>query len=122
MSKFTKLASVLSVGLVLSQLAAPLAASPLGGAKSAVHQVLAHDTDHFNVTFRADEEATVMISGDNDTDLDFYIYDENGNLITSDTDSTDDCVLTFTPKWTGEFRIEVKNLGSVYNEYSIVVL
>ena len=47
------------------------------------------------------------------------IYDENGNLIDSDTDSTDECLCTFTPRWTGQFKIKIKNRGNVYNEYQI---
>jgi GPH family glycoside/pentoside/hexuronide:cation symporter len=43
--------------------------------------------------------------------LPFIMYDENDNLIESDTDNLDTCVCTWTPKWTGEFKIKVKNLG-----------
>ena len=69
--------------------------------------------------FRSGQEAWVYVSGDGDTDLDLYIYDENGNLIDSDTDSTDECLCTFTPRWTGQFKIKIKNYGNVYNEYQI---
>jgi hypothetical protein len=120
MSTISKLS--LCAAVVLSLSAGFSSASPPGGARHDVHQVLAYDTDVFYVTFRADEAAMVLVSGDGDTDLDLYVYDENGNLIANDIDATDDCVVSFTPKWTGSFRIEVKNLGSVYNEYSISVL
>ena len=76
-------------------------------------------TDVYTVTFRNGQEAWVYVSGDGDTDLDLYIYDENGNLIDSDTDSTDECLCTFTPRWTGQFKIKIKNRGNVYNEYQI---
>jgi hypothetical protein len=89
-------------------LAQPAMSSPVGGRKYDVHRVAAHTTD-----------AAVVISGDGDTDLDLYVYDENGNLIGSDTDGSDDCVVRFNPRWTGVFRIEVRNLGSVYNQYQI---
>ena len=46
-----------------------------------------------------------------------YVYDNNGNLIDSDTDYTDNCVCTWTPRWTGNFRIRVVNRGNVYNQY-----
>lgn len=81
--------------------------------------VKAYDTDRYVLTFRGDEKAVVAVNGDGDTDLDLYIYDENGNLIASDTDSTDSCVATWTPKWTGKFTIKVVNRGSVYNRYEI---
>ena len=79
----------------------------------------AQHTDVYTVTFRSGQEAWVYVSGDGDTDLDLYIYDENGNLIDSDTDSTDECLCTFTPRWTGQFKIKIKNRGNVYNEYQI---
>jgi len=87
-----------------------------------VHRVEAYSTDRFQVSFFGDQDAAVIISGDGDTDLDLYVYDENGNLIGSDTDSSDDCVVRFHPRWTGSFRIEVRNLGRVYNQYQIACL
>ena len=103
-------------------LVAPVSASPVDGAKYDVHRVSAYSTDTFYVTFRGYEDAAVIISGDGDTDLDLYVFDGNGNLIGSDTDGSDDCVVRFMPYWTGTFRIEVSNLGSVYNEYHIACL
>jgi hypothetical protein len=50
----------------------------------------------------------------------FAVYDENGNLIASDTDYTDDCYVRFYPRWTGVFRIKIVNRGGVYNNYAIV--
>jgi len=92
----------------------------VGGAISHVDRVSAHSTDTYTIRFRGGESAMVIVSGDGDTDLDLYVYDENGNLIDSDTDSTDDCVCTFNPRWTGPFTIKIKNLGSVYNRYTLI--
>ena len=39
--------------------------------------------------------------------------------IDSDTDYSDNCVCTRTPRWTGSFRIKIVNRGSVYNRYVI---
>jgi hypothetical protein len=47
-------------------------------------------------------------------------YDENSNLIGSDTDRTDDCVVRWNPRWTGPFQIKIKNLGRVYNRYVLI--
>lgn len=76
-------------------------------------------TDQFRVTFRGGESARVLVSGDGDSDLDLFVYDDNGNLICRDDDSTDDMICGFTPRWTGTFTIRVKNLGAA-NEYVIV--
>ena len=85
-------------------------------------KVKANSTDSYEYRIYAKEEAYVWVSGDGDTDLDLFIYDENGNLIDSDTDEGDTCLCTFTPKWTGKFTIKVKNLGGVYNKYTIRIV
>ena len=90
-----------------------------GGPKSGTTSVSAYDTDVFRITFRGGVRAEVTVVGDGDTDLDLHVYDENGNLIDSDTDVTDIAYCSWTPRWTGTFRIEVKNWGRVYNEYRI---
>ena len=79
--------------------------------------VLAKDYEDYVVKFWANELAEVCLSGDGDTDLDLFIYDKNGNLIGSDTDYTDDCVVRWVPAWTGSFVIRVINRGRVYNNF-----
>ena len=111
----TLFAAVLSLAI-----AAPALAGSVSGPQVASTQVLAQSTDSFAATFRGGESTTVAISGDGDTDLDLYVYDENGNLVASDLGSSDQAVVTFTPAWTGGFRIEVKNRGYVYNEYVLI--
>lgn len=92
----------------------------LGGPKRATTEVKAYSTDVITVQFRGGENAVVGVSGDGDTDLDLYVYDENGNLVASDTNGSDDCKVRFYPKRNGTFRIKVKNLGNVYNRYLLV--
>lgn len=91
----------------------------VGGAKSMEDRVMAHSTNAYKERFWGGEPAEVLVFGDGDTDLDLYIYDENNNLITSDTDYTDICICRWNPIWTGYFIIKVVNRGSVYNEYVI---
>ncbi len=87
--------------------------------KYANERVEAYFTDTYSQRFYAGESVYIYVKRDGDTDLDLYVYDENGNLIDSDTDTGDTCLCTFTPKWTGRFTIKVKNLGGVYNRYYI---
>jgi len=79
--------------------------------------VLAGHTDTYTVTLPAGETTRIQVRGDGDTDLDLFVYDENGNLIASDTDYTDNCIVNVTPRWTGVFYIRIVNRGSVYNQY-----
>ncbi|WP_187292316.1 hypothetical protein [Candidatus Symbiobacter mobilis] len=75
--------------------------------------------DVYQVAFRGGEPAIVFAAGDGDSDLDLYVYDENENLICSDTDLTDRMLCRWSPRWTGQFTIKVKNLGMA-NYYTIV--
>ena len=82
-------------------------------------RVLARSTDTYRLNFNGGERAEILITGDHDTDLDLYVYDENGNDICKDVDSTDTMYCKWNPRWTGEFRIEIKNLGSISNIYTL---
>ncbi|MDR2361130.1 MAG: hypothetical protein LBD91_00155 [Prevotellaceae bacterium] len=83
-------------------------------------RVYANSTYTDYVVFEGQELAEVLVVGDGDTDLDLYVYDENNNSIGSDTDYTDTCYVSFTPKWTGSFKVVVKNRGNVYNDYTLL--
>jgi hypothetical protein len=91
----------------------------VGGPRIGEYRVLANSIDSYIVKFYANEPATVALSGDGDTDLDLYVFDENGNLIDKDVDYSDDCIVTWNPRWTGNFIIKVVNRGNVYNHYAI---
>lgn len=92
----------------------------LNGPKYAYEVVNANSTDSYNIYFVGGQTAEIAVSGDHDTDLDLYVYDENGNLIVCDTDYTDQCYVRWCPRWTGNFNIRIKNRGSVYNRYALV--
>jgi hypothetical protein len=76
--------------------------------------------DTWKLNFRGGELARVAVIGDGDTDLDLYIYDEYGNLITKDDDYTDNCIVEFWPKWAGTFSAVIVNRGRVYNAYMLM--
>ncbi len=105
------------VKMILSMLALTIIAGAASASVNYVDSVDAYDTERYTATFRAGEAVTLVVAGDGDTDLDLYIYDENGNLIASDTDYTDFCVTSWCPRWTGQFTIVVENHGSVYNRF-----
>lgn len=113
-------------GLIEVELARPTAQAgggtlgARGGVKYVSEKVEAGRSDVYDVTFVGGESAAVMVIGDGDTDLDLYIYDEDGNLITKDDDDSDNCIVGWTPRWTGKFTIKIKNLGRVYNAYMLM--
>ena len=89
------------------------------GPKVSHDTVLAGRTDTYRLTFMGNEYAEVAVLGDGDTDLDLYVYDENGNQICKDIDPTDRAYCSWIPRWTGEFRIVIRNEGGVYNNYAL---
>ncbi|MCR4574637.1 MAG: hypothetical protein K5787_12830 [Lentisphaeria bacterium] len=104
-------------------IAAITIAAPSASAETAVKKtcVEAHSVDRYEREFVRGEQALVIVSGNGDTDLDLYIYDENGELVASDTDDSDQCVASWMPRRTGCFTIKVVNHGSIFNSYTIGV-
>jgi len=92
----------------------------VGGPGEVYGKVGANVDDRYTVKFWSDELAEIALVGDGDTDLDLYVYDENGNLIDKDDDYTDDCYVSWVPRWTGLYIIKIVNRGSVYNRYYLV--
>ncbi len=82
-------------------------------------QVRGRTIDNYTVEFNGGEIARIAVEGDHSTDLDLYVYDQNGNLIVSDTDNTDLCLVQWTPRWTGPFVIKVVNNGNYSNVYDL---
>jgi len=49
----------------------------------------------------------IALTGPWSADFDLAVYDENGNLVAKDTDSSSDGTVYITPRWTGPFYIKV---------------
>lgn len=113
-------ATVESVIDNVQQLAEASAKGRTAGPGSTTDIVSAHSTDTYTIRFRGGEPARVVVQGDGDTDLDCFVYDENGYRIDSDLNYIDRCTLSWQPAWTGPFRIEIRNLGGVWNRYTLV--
>lgn len=114
------LAKVCAMLAIYGVLAGGANAALPGGEQYGVHRVEAQATDSFQVVFYGGEQAVVWVDGDGDTDLDLYVYDAQGHLVACDNDTSDVCVVRFTPPRTGKYWIEVRNLGRVYNRYEIL--
>jgi len=67
--------------------------------------------DEYVVRFRGGETAQVAVAGDGDSDLDLFVYDENGDLVCSDEDKTDRMFCSWQPETSGYYTIRVKNFG-----------
>lgn len=94
-------------------------ANPVGGGVCRDATAGSYSTRDFEVTLYGNETTLISLSGDGDTDLDLYVYDENGNLIGSDTGFSDQARLAIRPNWTGRFTVRVVNRGSVHNNFTV---
>jgi hypothetical protein len=90
----------------------------VGGPKSGRTVVKGGFTDQFVMKFEGGEPAAIQISGDGDSTLDLYVYDENGNRVCAAVGRGDDAICRWNPKWTGPFTVRIVNRGMA-NEYSI---
>lgn len=96
-------------------------ASPVEGPKWILGRVISHSSWYRAIDLRGNETTTISLVGDGDTDLDLFIYDAAGDLVVSSDGSTDEEAVWVLPFRTGRYYIRVKNLGSVYNDFSLLV-
>jgi hypothetical protein len=91
----------------------------VGGPQVGRGTIYANSYIDYFINFIGGHFAEVAVVGDGDTVLDLYIYDQNGNLITSDTRYLGNAYVSWYPRWTGTFRIRLVNRGNVYNNFGI---
>jgi hypothetical protein len=108
-----------NVSALARQLQARIASGPkgaIGGPRATTDRVLANTMDIWNINFRGGQLGSIRVDGDGDTDLDCYVY-SGGALVAIDDDYTDYCILDWYQRSTGPVRLEIRNLGRVYNQY-----
>ena len=91
----------------------------VGGPRSGMDIVYGGNTITYQLGFVANQRAEVIVSGNGASDLDLYVYDSNGNLVTADEGYSDDAFASWVPRWTGSFSIVVKNWGNRANRFEI---
>jgi hypothetical protein len=86
---------------------------------SRVGTVNAFGSNSWNFVVPSYETVRVVVDGDGDTDLDCYVYDAvTGDFLGSDTDGTDYCIVNSYSR-SGRIRVDIDNLGSVWNRYQV---
>jgi hypothetical protein len=107
------MAAVLAV--VLVAMASP-AAAQTGRVRAVVE---AFETVETTVWLPAGSHR-IVVDGDGDTDLDLFVY-HRGMLVAVDDDGTDYCIGRFYLPQGGYVRIQIRNLGSIWNRYILRV-
>lgn len=105
--------------LLIDETAAMGVAAGDGQPKTHQDTVQPGATDVYGVVFSGGQLAEAGIAGDGSSDLDLLIYDDNDHLVCRSTGSSDREYCRWWPRWTGTFRIEIQNLGTVANLYRV---
>ncbi|MBL7110437.1 MAG: hypothetical protein ISS19_00670 [Bacteroidales bacterium] len=92
----------------------------VGGPGYVIDKVNGEEANMYAVEFTGGDAAEAAVVGDGSTDLDLYIFDEDGNLIVLDEDAGDECYVMWKPRSTGVYVITILNRGSVLNEFALV--
>lgn len=72
------------------------------------------------LTFRGRETATFHLIGEGSSDLDYYLYDVNGELVASSDGPSDTATLIWYVPYRQRLTLRVRNRGGSRNGYHIV--
>jgi hypothetical protein len=111
---------ILAALVVVGALIGGTGVAHAAGTRFSTTRVEANATDSYRVWVKAGDTVTIRVEGDGDTDLDLFVYDSNG-LVASDTRYGDSCFVRINVYSSGFIEIRVKNLGNVWNGYTIAV-
>lgn len=64
---------------------------------------------------RGDDYAIFAVCDGDCGDMDLRVYDENGNLVASDTSTDDRPMVTVSPRWSGSFKLRTTMYNCRYN-------
>jgi hypothetical protein len=115
-SIFSRMSRVMRVSLITLAAVGLTAGSARAAAAYFSSRVYGQSTNQHYVSVGLFDNY-VTIRGDGDTDLDCWLYGPNGELVSSDTDGTDFCVLR--SPGLGTHRVVIRNYGYVYNDYIV---
>src|SRR5688572_10990738 len=107
-----------ATAMVLALVIVTVATGTAWAAAGQLARVQGHSTASWELNGNVGEVITITLYGDGDTDLDLFVY-AGDRLVVSDTGSSDLARVTFTVTRSGLFVVKVKNLGAVYNDYTI---
>lgn len=86
------------------------------------HRIGSNDTMTVSLSL-CSNNVDIYVDGDDDTDLDFVIRDDDGDVVHTDNDSTDMTMATLRPNVSNgrcvRYPLRVVNHGDVYNDFTV---
>src|SRR5262245_53805017 len=81
---------------------------------------IVEDGSHIiNIKLEQDKWSAVWVTSEQATDVDVFVFDPDGREIAKDEHVSKDAFVSFLPKTSGMYRIEVRNLGQGDNTCTI---
>lgn len=108
--------TVFAVGSFLGTAAAAKTAN-----SNSMYRINAYATRYHSYQMNRGETVKVQLTGDGDTDLDLYVYDENGKLISKSETYSDREYAYITANMRTSITVKVVNRDDVYNDYDLTV-
>ncbi|MCI0639603.1 MAG: hypothetical protein L0Y72_02540 [Gemmataceae bacterium] len=78
-------------------------------------------TKAFELKFEKGKPAYIFVESEMDSDVDLFVKDKDGNEVVKDDSGNPSAAGTWTPQYSGVFRIEVVNLGEGANRCQILI-
>jgi hypothetical protein len=113
-----KLITSLFTVLALTFVSTSALADPTRGVASDSDLLRPEQVVTYRLMLEPNEVTRFIVRGDGDGDIDCVVYDDNGNEVGRDTDSTDTCVIDVSPYWRATFTFRAVNNGSMSSFYS----
>jgi len=93
----------------------------VGGFATALKNLPGNTRATYRESFFGGRLAEVAIDGGGDGRMNLIVYDENGNRICLSNRAGDRQYCSWTPRWTGQFRVVVVNLDPYSNRYRVTM-
>jgi hypothetical protein len=97
-----------------------VSAKPTNGFQSKEGIVISLSADSYYFDLDAGP-TTFTVNGQGETDLDCFLYDERGRLITADDSQLAFCAIQVTLKKPANYKIQIRNLGLKDHPYTLWV-
>ncbi len=81
---------------------------------------IAENATHIlKIPLKEGQMSAVWVTSERATDVDLFVFDPDGNEVAKDEHFSKDAFVSFVPKQTGAYRVEVKNLGEGENTCTV---